>query len=121
MPSRSAGLTCPRTGSQMTDPFRGCVPDDDERTSRMVSCPPDCSAGTRAEPIRPVEPEIRIFIALPPEWRYLPRAGMDCSAELRVRGRNARASRVMLGQADPGTQITGALIDSRSDRPEQNV
>jgi len=98
-----------RDGSQVANPVWLCVPGDDERTSRMASCPLDCSAGTKAEPTRPVEPEIRIFIALPPEWRYLQAAsecGEDCSAELEVRGRNVTAYMVMAGQADPCPEIT---------------
>ena len=54
-------------------PSDGPAPEPEERTRRTTSCPPDCNAGTRAEPTRPVEPEIRIFIALPPDWRYLRR------------------------------------------------
>ena len=63
---------------------------------------------SEAEPIRPVEPEIRIFIALPPEWRYLPkgtRSVEDCSAEPEVRGRNATANMAKAIQAGADVPI----------------
>src|SRR5262245_36276759 len=72
IPSSWTGFNLPDRGSQRIEPCRLWAALD-ERTRAITSCWFDCTAGTRAEPTRPVEPEIRIFIVLPPEWRYFER------------------------------------------------